>query len=88
MKKEDVIKIIDEVMNNREIDSIRNAILAIRDKVIDFQELEDRDYHAELKLRGNGPLACCGPYFDGARCIVIDTAVKNDTGNYGGYRYE
>ena len=38
MKKEDVLKVIDEVMNNREIDSIRNAILAIRDKVI---ELED-----------------------------------------------
>lgn len=38
MRKEDVLKIIDEVMNNREIDSIRNAILAIRDKVIEAPE--------------------------------------------------
>ena len=33
MKKSEVLEIIDEVMNNREIDSIRNAILAIRDTV-------------------------------------------------------
>ncbi len=38
MTKNEVLKIIDEVMNNREIDSIRNAILAIRDKVIDYPE--------------------------------------------------
>lgn len=31
-----VINAIDEVMNNREIDSIRNAILAIRDKVLEI----------------------------------------------------
>lgn len=41
MTKNEVLKIIDEVMNNREIDSIRNAILAIRDKVIDYPEYSE-----------------------------------------------
>lgn len=39
--KENVLNIIDEVMNNREIDSIRNAILAIRDKVKELDEVND-----------------------------------------------
>jgi hypothetical protein len=87
MKKEDVLKIIDEVMNNREIDSIRNAILAIRDKVIDYDDWTD-NYTATLILRGKNPLRCYGDYFEGATKICIDTTAKNDTRDYGGYWYE
>lgn len=89
MKKEEVLRIVDEVMNNREIDSIRNAILAIRDKVLELPEGEDwtREYCAKLKLRGNNPLACYGDYYDGAKYINIDTLAKNDTNDYGGYWY-
>lgn len=91
MKKEDVLKIIDEVMNNREIDSIRNAILAIRDKVLKMPSDEDdwtKEYCATLKLRGDNELRCYMPYFDGAKYIVIDTLIKNDSHDYGGYWYE
>lgn len=87
MKKEAVITIIDEVMNNREIDSIRNAILAIRDKVIAYDDWRD-NYVATLTLRGENPLRCYGDYFKGATKICIDTTAKNDTRDYGGYWYE
>lgn len=67
MRKEDVLKIIDEVMNNREIDSIRNAILAIRDKVIEIPSIYDDDKlveyaHWEKNMRGDYSLVCsnCG----------------------------
>lgn len=84
MKKSEVLKIIDEVMNNREIDSIRNAILAIRDKV---KELPDDDkYCATLRLRSTDNEPCCiSEYYSGARFIHIDTSYKIDTGIYGAY---
>lgn len=89
MRKQEVLNIIDEVMNNREIDSIRNAILAIRDKVIEFDDDDwTKDYVARLKLRGDAPLHCCGDYFEGAEYICIDTMVKVETGIYGAYWYE
>ena len=70
MKKDAVLRIIDEVMNNREIDSIRNAILAIRDKVIELGDDEwQKEYYAKLKLRGSNPLRCYGEYFEGATYI-------------------
>ena len=47
MQKSEVLKIIDEVMNNREIDSIRNAILAIRDKVIEAPETDKQIIEAK-----------------------------------------
>ena len=93
MKKEEVLKIIDEVMNNREIDSIRNAILAIRDKVIDAPDpdIEDsfeKDYIARLRLRGHNPVCKWGDYFEGAEYVCIDTSVKVDRGIYGVIWYE
>lgn len=88
MKKQEVLNIIDEVMNNREIDSIRNAILAIRDKVI---ELDDEDwtseYVATLKLRGDNEPYITFPYFKGAKYIHIDMLEKIDTGEYGSISY-
>lgn len=90
MKKNDVLKIIDEVMNNREIDSIRNAILAIRDKVLELEDGNDdwtKDYVADLKLRGNNELCFTVPYFEGATRVRIDTAEKIDTGVYGAIEY-
>lgn len=89
MKKTDVLHVIDEVMNNREIDSIRNAILAIRDKVIELPDEDDwtKEYCAKLKLRGNNPLRSYGDYYDGANYINIDTCAKNDTADYGAYWY-
>lgn len=92
MKKQEVLNIIDEVMNNREIDSIRNAILAIRDKVIEVAENEEDDwtkeYVAKLKLRGNNELCNFGDYFEGAEYVCIDTMAKVDSGIYGGIWYE
>lgn len=90
MKKDNVLKIIDEVMNNREIDSIRNAILAIRDKVLEMPDDNDeweKDYVANLKLRGDCPLNVTIPYFDGANRVRIDTSAKLDTGIYGEIQY-
>ena len=88
MKKSDVLRAIDEVMNNREIDSIRNAILAIRDKIVEMEDdNQNSDHYAVLELRGNNPLNCSVPYFDGAKYVVIDTAEKIDTGLYGCYEY-
>ena len=85
MKKNEVLKIIDEVMNNREIDSIRNAILAIRNKVVEFPE---DDSYVELELAGNNELYCTSPYFDGAKRVCIATSEKLDTGIRGAYWYE
>ena len=90
MKKDNVLKIIDEVMNNREIDSIRDAILAIRDKVIELPDDEDdwmKDYVADLKLRGDCPLNVTIPYFNGANRVRIDTCAKLDTRIYGEIQY-
>ena len=84
--KNNVLRIIDSVMNNREIDSIRNAILAIRDQVKEMPD-EDDEYYAKLKLRCNEPLGHA-EWFDGAEYVVIDTAMKFDTGSYGAYWYE
>lgn len=89
--KNEVLQIIDEVMNNREIDSIRNAILAIRDKVKELPDDGDdwmKDYTARLKLRGENPVQCVMPYFEGAKYFVIDTAAKCDTDLYGECWYE
>lgn len=93
MTKTEVLNIIDEVMNNREIDSIRNAILAIRDKVIEFPDEESntdltKDYVAKLKLRNNSELSQLGDYFKGAEYICIDTSYKIDSGIYGAFWYE
>ncbi len=95
MKKSEVLKIIDDVMNNREIDSIRNAILAIRDKVLELGDEKDngfddwtKDYVARLRLRGNNPLRIVGDHFDGAKYVHIDTCMKNDTNDYGAIWYE
>lgn len=90
MKKDNVLKIIDEVMNNREIDSIRNAILAIRDKVLEMSDDNDeweKDYVADLKLRGDCPLNVTIPYFKGANRVRIDTSAKLDTSIYGEIQY-
>ena len=90
MKKEEVLSIIDEVMNNREIDSIRNAILAIRDKVLEMPDDNDeweKDYVADLKLRGDCPLNVTIPYFNGANRVRIDTCAKLDTRIYGEIQY-
>lgn len=89
MKKEEVLKIIDEVMNNREIDSIRNAVLAIRDKIIEYPDIDEylNDYTARLKLRG-GEISQTGEYFEGAKYLCVDTSMKIDSGIYGGYWYE
>lgn len=84
MEKQEVIKVIDEVMNNREIDSIRDAILAIRDKVL---AIDDYPYHARLRLRSDNGLLLA-PYFEGAKYVVIDTSEKVDTGIYGTLYYE
>lgn len=93
MNKDAVLKIIDEVMNNREIDSIRNAILAIRDKIIELEDESEWDdflkrHTAKLELRGNNPLAETSPYFKGAKYVCIDTTEKIDTGYYGTIWYE
>ena len=87
MKKEEVLKIIDEVMNNREIDSIRNAILAIRDKVIELPDMSDDGFTARLWLRGE-EMHCISPYFEGAKYVCIDTCMKLDSHMYGAYWYE
>lgn len=83
MRKAEVLKIIDEVMNNREIDSIRNAILAIRDKVIEVPDLDE--YTAVLKMRGNNAPCCTMPYYEGAKYLHIDMLEKIDSGVYGAY---
>jgi len=88
MKKSEVINIIDEVMNNREIDSIRNAILAIRDKVIELEDDKKSVNFAKLELRGDNELFTVSPYFEGAKYVCIDTYEKIDTGEYGAIWYE
>lgn len=87
IEKETVIKIIDEVMNNREIDSIRNAILAIRDKVVDVEGIGEGGI-IKLPLRGKNPLYCVEPYHEGATKVCIDVNEKLDTGVYGSLWYE
>ena len=90
LEKKEVLRIIDEVMNNREISSIRNAILAVRDKVIEMPEIDVwyRESIARIRLRGDNPLRCYGEYFEGAKYININALQKNDTRDYGGYWYE
>ena len=88
MRKAEVLKIIDEVMNNREIDSIRNAILAIRDKVLEMPDgTIEEEYTARVPLRGK-EISFVGEYFEGAEYICIDTAAKVDSGMYGEIWYE
>lgn len=85
MKKKDVINIIDDVMNNREIDSIRNAILAIRDKVKEFPD--ETEYRVTLELCSDNPLCITDPWFEGAKYVTIDMIEKIDTGHRGAVRY-
>lgn len=91
VNKNDVLEIIDDVMNNREIDSIRNAILAIRDKVIEMGDVGNVNLlgegYAKLALRGNNELCVAQPWFDGAKYVVVDTCEKIDTGLYGCIHY-
>lgn len=96
MKKDDILKIIDEVMNNREIDSIRNAILAIRDKVIAFKD-EDTDFSTivledlhtyKIPLRSYSEIKFTGEYFEGANYLCVDACAKRDTREYGDMWYE
>ena len=90
MRKQDALKICDEVMNNRDVDSIRNAILSIKSKIMACHENghEPSEYRATLRLRGKNPLYCTGKdYYEGAKYINIDTAEKIDTGEYGAYWY-
>lgn len=95
IKREDAIAIIDSVMNNREIDSIRNAILAIRDQVVDMKcvkcadafEPIETDY-AKLRIRDNNPPCLFGNgWYDGAEYIVVDMNYKLDSHLYGAYWY-
>lgn len=91
MKKKEVLNIIDEVMNNREIDSIRNAILAIRDKVLELEDNEEslnKDYYARLKVRSRNELALIKPIPLNAKYLVIDSSYKIDSGFYGAYWFE
>lgn len=85
MKKDDILKIIDEVMNNREIDSIRNAILAIRDKVIAFKDEDTafstivlEDLHTyKIPLRSHSEIQFTGEYFEGANYLCVDAIQEN-----------
>ena len=86
MKKAEVLKIIDEVMNNREIDSIRNAILAIRDKVIAYPD-NFEGVAMSFKLATDNELCCTMPWYQGARYLNIDVIEKIDTGVRGSYCY-
>ena len=88
MDKESVLSVIDEVMNNREIDSIRNAILAIRDKVLEIDDdgWGSNETVARLRLRG-GELNVTSPYREGDTWVLIDTCAKVDSGIYGEIRY-
>ena len=102
--KDNVLCIIDEVMNNREIDSIRNAILAIRDKVLELEDIKDiADVSEEgtiiikepcaivkIPLRNNSTLSI---NYDSAKdelneFVCIDANRKIDTGIYGAMWYE
>lgn len=97
--KENVLGIIDEVMNNREIDSIRNAILAIRDKVKDLEEVGKYDdstntltiddaVFVKIRLRGDNPLNIGADFEEGDKYVIIDSHFKIDTGIYGNMWYE
>lgn len=92
INRADAIAIIDSVMNNREIDSIRNAILAIRDQVVDMKcadafEPIETDY-AKLRIRDNNPPCLFGDgWYDGAEYLVVDMNYKLDSHLYGAYWY-
>lgn len=98
VEKQSVLNIIDSVMNNREIDSIRNAILAIRDQVVDMKDYDVtvqefcepiETSYAKLKIRGNNPPHQVDEgWYDGAKYLVMDMGYKIDTGVYGAYWYE
>lgn len=88
MKKQQVLSVIDNVMNNTKYNSIRGAILAIREQILKIPDDDDnkyfmKDYYAKLKLRGDNPLYIVEPYFEGAKYVCIDTMAKLDTGCYG-----
>ena len=95
MTKDKVLQIIDSVMNNREIDSIRNAILAIRDQVMDLPD-DDRAYdddrvYTVLALRKTcsflPEMGIDCSLRDESRYALIDTCYKIDTGLYGAIWY-
>ena len=101
ISKKTVLEIIDSVMNNREIDSIRNAILAIRDKVLehnreqkplDLVDLAETISAVRLPIRANNvflpEFGTDGSTLEGARYVVIDMFEKIDTGEYGAVYYE
>lgn len=94
--KNRVLEIIDSVMNNREIDSIRNAILAIRDKIIDEPEPElciDTSFTTvKIALRQRNAFlpetGIDGSSIDGAKYAIFNMSEKIDTGLYGSVSYE
>lgn len=91
ISKETVLLVIDSVMNNREIDSIRNAILAIRDKVIEL-DAEQNEYYVRAKIRRNNSflpkIDHYGNLLDNAEWVIFDMCEKMGTGLYGSVRYE
>lgn len=100
--KETIYKLIDEIMGDRNIDTIRKALITLKERVEEISMTDISEWHkdwdlyeldgdlmrARLKLRGNNPINESTPYFDGAEYLVIDTMVKLDTRLYGEMYYE
>lgn len=86
--KEDVLGIINTVMIDKNIKSIRDAILAIRHGVL---TIPDNNYlgfePVTLRLRGNNGLCEIKPHFADAEFVRIRTWDKVDTGIYGTIEY-
>lgn len=98
INREYVLKAIDEVMHNREISSIRNGILAIRDKVLQAQIRAmpfTNKYYIQLGLYENEHYACLpefgsdGSKRDGATSVIFDmTDWHPDTKTRGSIYYK
>lgn len=86
MTKTELREIINEVMLDRNIDSIRDALMTVMEKAESSESFADNGA-IKIELRGNNELSCVCPWFDGAKYVVIDPMAKIDTGLYGEYWY-
>ncbi len=86
MTKMELREIINEVMLDRNIDSIRDALMTVMEKAESSESFTDKGL-IKIELRGSNELTCVYPWFDGAKYVVIDPLAKTDTGLYGEYWY-
>ena len=94
--KEKVCEIVDEIMRDRNIGSIRDALITVKEKIMELPDYDYTDFDAypiKIHLRSPEPnlnvLAhCTAPYMEGDEYLYIDPVAKIDSHCYGAFWFD